>query len=254
MVGDSVAGVLAGFAHGRRVRSVGDPERAAPVSAQEVLDPFHGHVVPENGPKEGQFTSAELRTELRCLRDGTVVLHEFQRAIARTPSMPPADRVSSGPYPPFWLLAFHPAGQCGKTGRAHPHEVFGFGCPPRSGDVSNERKGWSAVSFGSGPRNSEKPKPRRVFVGGALVFLARGTAVCPQRVPVNSRASACRGWHYPSQWTKRQSRGMPRPRTSRKLRRYGRDTRSEFPLNTGQLRPSLRKLGDPGCSGPSWHW
>lgn len=57
MVGDSVAGVLAGFVHGRRVRSVGHPERAAPVSAQEVLDPFHGHVVPENGPKEGQFTS-----------------------------------------------------------------------------------------------------------------------------------------------------------------------------------------------------
>ncbi len=55
MVGDSVAGGLAGFAHGRRVRSVGDPERAAPVSAQEVLDPFHGHVVRENGPKEGQI-------------------------------------------------------------------------------------------------------------------------------------------------------------------------------------------------------
>jgi hypothetical protein len=66
-----VAGVLAGFAHERHVRSVGDPERAAPVSAQEVADPFRGHVVPEPGPKEGRAGGESPAEQTRDPRQRT---------------------------------------------------------------------------------------------------------------------------------------------------------------------------------------
>jgi hypothetical protein len=52
-----------------------------------VLDPLDGDVVTQDRTKERQLTSAQLRAKARCLRDGTVVLHEPECSIALAPPL-----------------------------------------------------------------------------------------------------------------------------------------------------------------------
>jgi len=147
VVGDSVAGGLAGFAHGRRVRSVGDPERTAPVSAQEVLDPFHGLVVRENGPQGGQFTSDEFNVGA-----GSLVLDEGKTIAQGSARGRGMDRAAAH---------LHDDG-LQEADSARP----GADAPPRAPGIEQRRRcdftgpTQGTVARGSGVRHCPRPRAR----------------------------------------------------------------------------------------------
>jgi len=78
----SSQGGLRGAGRYRCVAPAGDAERTAPVSGKDVLYPFDGGVVTQDGAKEQQLATAQLRTKLRGLRDGTMILDKLERSIA----------------------------------------------------------------------------------------------------------------------------------------------------------------------------